>query len=96
MRPSSLPILLLSAALLTHSCGLATEEPSASTTMSACLFAPTTEVDLRAFDIEQRTCALEVVMRPIALRVPDGIHHARSNKTEAPEVGPVARTAACT
>ncbi|MFZ1692214.1 MAG: hypothetical protein WAT74_03365 [Flavobacteriales bacterium] len=31
------------------------------------------EMDLRAFDIVQRTCALEVVMRPIALLVPEAL-----------------------
>lgn len=35
------------------------------------VFDPWAEVNIFSFDIVQRTCALEVVMRPVALQVPD-------------------------
>ncbi len=84
MRRASLPLLLVPIALLTHACGVTTAEPSASIPATACLFTPAvTAVDLRTFDIEQHTCALEVVMRPIALRIPDGIRRMAPEKADA-------------
>lgn len=59
--------------LLTYACD---PEPAANVLgATPAVFDPwTAPVDLFEFDIVQRTCALEVVMRPIALRVPDVFH----------------------
>ncbi|MBK7945201.1 MAG: hypothetical protein IPJ85_07825 [Flavobacteriales bacterium] len=53
------------------------------------------EMDLRAFDIVQRTCALEVVMRPIALLVPEGLERMTDERLATPEAEPVEGVPAC-
>ena len=53
-------------------------------------------MDLFEFDIVQRTCALEVVMRPIALRVPDVFHRTVHDTTEPRDADPGEATLACT
>lgn len=53
------------------------------------------EMDLRAFDIVQRTCALEVVMRPIALLVPEALERLADERLATPEAEPVAGVPAC-
>lgn len=53
------------------------------------------EMDLRAFDIVQRTCALEVVMRPIALRVPVALQRPTHDRPHARETQPIGSLPAC-
>lgn len=81
--------------LLTYACD---PEPAANVLgATPAVFDPwTAPVDLFEFDIVQRTCALEVVMRPIALRVPDVFHRTVHDTTEPRDADPGEATLACT
>jgi hypothetical protein len=54
------------------------------------------EMDVFEFDIVQRTCALEVVMRPVALRVPDMFVRSMDDTMEPGDADPDGTILACT
>lgn len=97
LRRLELAVLTLLVLLFFYTYGRATEPASDIASGGAASFDPwAAEVDIFAVDIEQRTCALEVVMRPIALRVPDVFLRAMDATVEPRDMDPDGTALACT
>jgi len=97
MRVESLIALALVLLFLLYTCDRNAEPATDITGATPAVFDPwAAEMDILEFDIAQRTCALEVVMRPFALQVPDVSGRAVDDTMDSRDVDPDGTVLACT